>query len=377
MQPTPMKVLLVDDDQGDFEMIRVMLAQAEHGQFRVDWVATYEEALDAFEKEEHDVYFIDYFLEDRTGLDLLREAQRRGLSAPLIMLTGRGSREVDMEALEAGAADYLVKGLIDPPALERSIRHALERTQSARALQESEERHRSMFEHLPVGLYRAAPDGTFLDANPALIRILGFPDRESLARNYSSELFVHPDDRERFWTLLERYGVVRGFESSLGRLDGASIRVRNTARLHRDDKGEILYLEGALEDVTEEKSAGENVQEGEARFRAVFQASQSGIALVDLEGFLLQVNPAFAEMFSSRGRSLEGLSLVELLDKNDQAPFLRELGDLARGEGDRLEAERRFVGEDGHMFWARTSATLIRDQDGKPGHLLVILEAGD
>ncbi len=79
MQPTPMKVLLVDDDQGDFEMIRVMLAQAEHGQFRVDWVATYEEALDAFEKEEHDVYFIDYFLEDRTGLDLLREAQRRGL----------------------------------------------------------------------------------------------------------------------------------------------------------------------------------------------------------------------------------------------------------------------------------------------------------
>ena len=152
VQPTPTRVLLVDDDQGDFEMIRVMLSQAEHGKFKVDWVATYEEALDAFQREAHDVYFVDYFLEDRTGLDLLREAQRRGISAPVIMLTGRGSREVDMEALEAGAADYLVKGLIDPAALERSIRHATERTHAARALKESEERHRSLFEHLPVGL---------------------------------------------------------------------------------------------------------------------------------------------------------------------------------------------------------------------------------
>ena len=361
----------MDDDQGDFEMIRVMLSQAEHGRFRVDWVATYEEALDAFEKDEHDVYFVDYYLEDHTGLDLLTEAQRRGVSAPLIMLTGRGSRAVDMKALEAGAADYLVKGLIDPAALERSIRHAMERTRSAQALRESEERHRSMFEHLPVGLYRSAPDGTFIDANPALIRILGYPDRESLERKYSTELYVHPDDREQFWSLLDRYGVVHGFESSLERPDGAPVRVRNTARLHRNDKGEILYLEGALEDVTEEVAARNDADHA---MRATVEASRSGVALVNLDGLILEANPAFARMFSRQEAETEGLSLLDLLADSDREPVRREMGDLARGERTRLEAERRFTGKDGTLFWARTMAVPLRDGNGQPGHMVVVLD---
>jgi PAS domain S-box-containing protein len=374
VQPTPTRVLLVDDDQGDFEMIRVMLSQAEHGQFKVDWVATYEEALDAFEREAHDVYFVDYFLEDRTGLDLLREAQRRGISAPVIMLTGRGSRAVDQEALEAGAADYLVKGLIDPPALERSIRHATERTKAARALQESEERHRSLFEHLPVGLYRSAPNGTLMDANPALVRILGHPDRDSLERQYANTLFVHPDDRDRFWSTLERHGVVRGFESSLPRADGTSVPVRITARLQRDATGEILYLEGLLEDTTEERAANEDRSEREPGLRASIEASRSAIALVDLEGRIIEMNPAFVELFSLGSRKPEGMSFVELLDPGDRASFLRELEHRSRGDRVPPEGERRFLGKDGSLFWARYQAMFLRDGNGEPNHLVLVLE---
>ncbi len=84
----PIRVLLVDDDLGDFEMIRVMLSQAEHGNYKLDWVSNYEEALDAFRAKEHDVYLLDYFLEDRSGLDLLKEAEGHGVTAPIIMLTG-------------------------------------------------------------------------------------------------------------------------------------------------------------------------------------------------------------------------------------------------------------------------------------------------
>ena len=96
MDREKIRVLLVDDDQGDFEMTRAMLGSAERREFdyEIDWVATYEEGLDALKAEEYDVYLLDYFLEDRTGLDLLREVGRRGLCAPVIMLTGRGSRDV-------------------------------------------------------------------------------------------------------------------------------------------------------------------------------------------------------------------------------------------------------------------------------------------
>ncbi|MBT8397430.1 MAG: response regulator, partial [Gemmatimonadetes bacterium] len=140
MEKESIRVLLVDDDQGDFEMIRAMLSKAEHQKFELDWVSSYEEAMDAFDAAEHDVYFLDYFLEDRTGLDLLKEARERGITSPIIMLTGRGSRTVDMEAMELGASDYLVKGLIDPDALERAVRHALERAEGAQAVKEKKER---------------------------------------------------------------------------------------------------------------------------------------------------------------------------------------------------------------------------------------------
>lgn len=147
MEDQTTRVLLVDDDQGDFEMIRVMLANAEHQTFKLDWVSSYEEAVDAFTQGDHDVYFLDYRLEDRTGLDLLKEARELGITAPIIMLTGRGSRTVDMEAMELGASDYLVKGLIDPDALERSIRHALEREKGNKAIQAME----AQKSHAPTG----------------------------------------------------------------------------------------------------------------------------------------------------------------------------------------------------------------------------------
>ncbi len=373
MSTDKVRVLLVDDDQGDFEMTRALLSQAEHADFQLDWVSTFDEALDAFREDRYDVYLLDYFLEDRTGLDLLREAERFEVDAPVIMLTGRGSREVDLEAMKAGAADYLVKGRIDPEILERSIRYALERNRAARALRESEERHRSMFDHLPVGLYRSAPDGTFIDANPALIRILGYPDRGTLQERYARHFYVNPEDRQRFWGLLERYGVVRGFESELRRLDGALIRVRNTARLHRDPDGRLVYLEGTLEDITGEKEA-EELRGCEARFRVVFEAAGTGIALLDLDGVIMEVNPAFADIFGKSPRELEGLAYPDLLLADDQAPVLREIAALARGERSRLSADRRFGGPDGSVVWARATAALVENQEGEPDHIVVLLD---
>ena len=132
------RALLVDDDgrieadgQGDFVMTRALLDQIERPTIELDWVSTFEEGRAALERDDYDVFIVDYFLaappEDRTGLDLLREAGRRQLQAPVIMLTGRGSHDVDLDAMRAGAADYLIKGQIEPEDLERSIRYALAR----------------------------------------------------------------------------------------------------------------------------------------------------------------------------------------------------------------------------------------------------------
>ena len=123
----PIRVLLVDDDRDDYSLTREVLEEIPGGRFRLDWVSTYDAALEAICRGEHDVYLIDYRLGAKTGLDLLREAQEKGCSGPMILLTGQGELEVDQAALRARAADYLEKSRLDPTLLERSIRYALQK----------------------------------------------------------------------------------------------------------------------------------------------------------------------------------------------------------------------------------------------------------
>lgn len=121
----PVRVLLVDDDRDDFILTRATFADIPNGRFTLDWVPTYEAALDALRRGTHDVYLIDYRLEARTGLDLLREARALGRRGLFILLTGKGQREIALEALRLGAADYLEKAGLNAPLLERTILYAL------------------------------------------------------------------------------------------------------------------------------------------------------------------------------------------------------------------------------------------------------------
>jgi signal transduction histidine kinase len=133
---TPLRVLIADDDEDDFILTRDLLMRIGRPRFQLDWTPSYEGALQAIEQNQHDVYLFDYHLGHSDGLQLLREALARGCKAPIILLTGNDNWETDVEAMKAGAADYLVKGQLDARLLERSIRYALERTRAQAELLE-------------------------------------------------------------------------------------------------------------------------------------------------------------------------------------------------------------------------------------------------
>lgn len=369
------KILVIDDDQGDFEMARSMIGQIDQRgvEYEVDWVPSFQEAVDAFRQNDFDFYIVDYFLEDGDGLDLVRMAREMGVREPIVMLTGRGSHEVDVEAMKAGASDYLVKGRIDPDVLERTIRYCRERARAQEALRASEERHRGMFDHLPIGLYRCSPDGDFMDANPALVRILGHPDPGLLRQRYAADLYVNPQDRRRFEALLEKYGVARGFETELERSDGSTIRIRNTARAHRGHDGSIQYLEGAVEDVTDLRTA-ERIQGSAARFRTVYEESRLAILLVDLDGLVMDGNPAFRRAFGYAADDLHGRPVADLLAPSHRKGFLEQTARMARGEIEESAGERRFLSGDDEILWARTVTSLVRDTEGEPDHVMLLLE---
>jgi PAS domain S-box-containing protein len=140
-------------------------------------------------------------------------------------------------------------------------------------MQDQDKYDRSLFDRLPVGLYRSTPAGQFLDVNPALVEMLGYPDRESLLAIYVAELYVDPADRRRWQAMLEREGVVPGFEVRVRRRDGTIIWARESARAVYDAEGLLLCYEGSVEEITEHKRVEEALRESEGRYRRLFEDS--------------------------------------------------------------------------------------------------------
>ena len=110
MQTGNIRVLLVEDDEDDYVLIKDLLSEVPGKRFDLEWTGNYDDGLEAIESQRHDVCLLDYRLGDRTGLELLRQALGNGCKIPVIFLTGQDDHSVDLEAMETGAADYLVKG---------------------------------------------------------------------------------------------------------------------------------------------------------------------------------------------------------------------------------------------------------------------------
>ncbi|PYJ02237.1 MAG: hypothetical protein DME25_16580 [Verrucomicrobia bacterium] len=125
------KVLLVDDDEDDAIIARDLFSEIPGRRFVVDWTTNFQAALEAMVLNQHDVCLVDYRLGAQDGIELLRKALEHGCQAPVILLTGAGEQKVDLEAMQAGAADYLVKTELQAKALERSVRYALQRKRAA------------------------------------------------------------------------------------------------------------------------------------------------------------------------------------------------------------------------------------------------------
>ena len=123
----------------------------------------------------------------------------------------------------------------------------------------SDSRYRSLFDSLPLGLYMTTPDGRILDANPALIQMLGYPDKQALLGMRASDFYVNPADRDKQRAQFRKGVATHNGETQLRCLDGRHIWVRDSCRAIRDRAGEVLYYEGSLLDITEQKRSREKL----------------------------------------------------------------------------------------------------------------------
>src|SRR5438874_774828 len=172
---------------------------------------------------------------------------------------------------------------------------ALESASLYRQLRAAEANYRSIFENAVEGIFRSTPEGRFIAVNPAMATIFGYPDPRTMIEaitDIKTQIYVHPEDRACAEQLENEQGVLRAFEVEAYRKGGQSIWLSLNRRVIRDEKGNALYHEGSVEDITDRKRAAEALLESEERYRDLVENAHDIIYSHDLEGNYTSVNRA-------------------------------------------------------------------------------------
>ncbi|MBD2075152.1 PAS domain S-box protein, partial [Phormidium sp. FACHB-592] len=365
-------VLLVEDDEEDYLITRSLLSQIKQVTFALDWVATYEAALESIANHQHDVYLVDYRLGPHDGLEFLQAALANGCRAPIILLTGQSNEDIDLAAMKAGAADYLVKGQIDASLLERSIRYAIERNRTLEALHKSEAQLDGILGSLKDVVWSAtAPNFEMLYMSTAVHTLYGRSSGEFAANPNLWFEVVHPDDRP--WVEHESQALLhsgsKDLEYRILQPDGTLRWVRDRAYLVCDAGWKTTRINGIITDITERKQAEVALKQAmhkNSQLAAAISHIGTGVTLSDPtlpDNPVIFVNPGFT--------AITGYTAESALGKNCRFLQGPETDPSTTNKLRQAIAQRQsFTGtllnyrQDGTPFWNELTLNPVFGDDG-------------
>ncbi|MBX2906915.1 MAG: response regulator [Taibaiella sp.] len=244
------RILIIDDDEDDFFITSEYIRSIPSNTFTIDWVGTYKAGLEKLAADQYDLYFVDYRLGAKSGVDFLIEAQNMGAEAPIVLLTGQGNHAVDIAAMESGAVDYLIKGELNVEKTERCIRYALGRSETLKALKRSEAKFRGIFEKSKDIVFIADRSLQIVDVNEALTTLLGLEDADGVLL---TELVVSEDDRQYLTDAAAKGRAVDDYPVTLRTASGNALHCTVTFTIEGDSAG--TYVQGIVHDITNLRKA--------------------------------------------------------------------------------------------------------------------------
>ena len=250
------KILIIDDDEDDFFITNQYIKNIKGYNFKVAWRYDYKGAMEDIISKKYDLYLVDYYLGAKTGLDLMKEAITNKCEEPIIILTGKGTPELDAEAMHAGAVDYLIKGEMDTEKLERCIRHVIEKSKSVRTLRSNEKKFRHIFERSKDSIFLMDKDNhIFTDVNDATTKLFGY-SKEDLMTMTLYSLLSKDKDKAGIKAQLEK-GEIEEHEIEMMPKEGELLCCLLSLTREVDNDGNI-FLQGIIHDITELKKAEKN-----------------------------------------------------------------------------------------------------------------------
>jgi PAS domain S-box-containing protein len=342
-------VLVIDDDIDDRFLIAETVEGAD-GAVVCAVAPSYQSGEAAILEGDYDACLVDYRLGARSGIDLIRELRDRA-AGPLILLTGAGGWETDDQALAAGAADYIEKSSLTTEGIRRSIRYAI------RMWNESS-RYQSLFDGVPVGLFRSDPEAFLVEVNETAVEMLGHTDKRSLTGVHVHDLFV---DASRISEASSPAptGPVTVTDLEVAKSDGTTLWVDIRIRPVYSTGGAVGWMEWAMTEVTQRREA-----ERRADFRAeLLDQVNSAVIVTDNEGICTLWNRQAEIMYGWTAAEAVGHPIMELTVRAEDEGVATEIME-------HVAANRRWEGEftvrrkDGSTFLSQVSNASLTDEQG-------------
>lgn len=375
----PIRVLLVEDNRADYLYTRALLRTMGTERYDLDWVSSYTDGQREIARGIHDVYLLDYSLDEGTGLDLLREAIARGFRKPMILLTAYGDDNIDIEAIRAGAADYVMKGEFDARLLKRSIRYALSRSQTLEELRLSQERYALAVQGANDAIWDWDLRRQQIYLSPRWHAMFGLPPetRETVP---PSRWFdeVHPEDlaalKAAIAAHIERDSPHFEHEFRLHHQDGRYRWVTARGLVVRDAlTGVATRIAGSMTDTSERTMQ-------EHQLRAILTSMVEGVIAVDGRSRVLHLNEVAANLLGTTEDAAIGKPIAQISRLTEIVQMLNRTvreGRKLRGElhlsriADTEQAPRTMHHRDERILELRTSPLRAEKQDVSGGVLVI------
>jgi PAS domain S-box-containing protein len=275
----------------------------------------------------------------------------------------------------ARAAEVFRRTLVDADAAREAAVHALAEQRLA------EESYRKLFEGSVDGIYVTTPEGAILNANPALARIMGYATPEELIHgvgDITHSIYVHPQARAQYQSLMRRDGTVREFEYQVRQRAGAVLWLSDSATVVRDDAGEVVRYEGTVRDITDQKRAEDAIAEGRRLLQQVIDTVPAVINVKDRQLRYILMNRYMAGIFGIEPVDAIGRTTTDLMSR---------YGAQKTDENDRrvLEAgtglgfyEEEYMDSAGHVrHWLVNKLPLLDAEDEIESIVTVALDIGE
>jgi len=250
---TEIRLLIIDDDEDDYLITSEYISRITSVKFLTHWCANYEKAIGEMKAAKYDIYLVDYRLGAKTGVDFLKEAHLAQCEEPIILLTGKGNISVDIEAMQLGAVDYLIKSEIGTDALERSLRYALDRAADTKAIKASERKYKNIFEQSKDFIFITDDQLRFTEVNPAGAELLEYKIHELLQLTFT-DLLVQKQQKELIVNLLDNDREVNDWELLLKTKKGKLLVCNVTILAEKEDaENRKVKYHGIVHDISTQK----------------------------------------------------------------------------------------------------------------------------